>query len=93
LALGVSAALGVLLSFLVVVRALRQPTTQRSGLLNKALDATANRDFSVLLLILAVVGRVDLFLWMAGIGTHVFWVAVLVLQARRATQSMSREPA
>lgn len=90
LALGASAALGVLLCFALIVRALRQPVAQRLPLLNKLLDATANRDFSVLLLFLAIVGRMDLFLWLAGIGIHVFWMALLVLQSRRATTSISR---
>jgi phosphatidylglycerophosphate synthase len=89
LALGASAALGVLLCFAVIVRALRQPVAQRSPLLNRLLDATANRDFSVLLLALAILGRMDLFLWMAGIGIHVFWLAMFVLQTGRTTP-MSR---
>ncbi len=93
LALGASAALGVLLSFAVIVRALRQPAAQRGPLLNKLLDATANRDFSVLLLVLAIFGRMDLFLWMAGIGIHVFWIALLVLQSGRAAPGLSRETA
>ena len=91
--LGASAALGVLLSFAVIVRALRQPASQRGPLLNKLLDATANRDFSVLLLVLSLFGRMDLFLWMAGIGIHVFWIVLLVLQLGRTTPSMSRETA
>jgi phosphatidylglycerophosphate synthase len=93
LMLGLSAALGVLLSFAVIVRALRQSVAQRGPLLNKLLDATANRDFSVLLLLLAIFGRMDLFLWLAGIGVHVFWVALLLLSGGRATSEMSREPA
>jgi phosphatidylglycerophosphate synthase len=80
LTLGASAALGVLLCFAVILRALRQPAAQRGPLLNKLLDATANRDFSILLLVLAIFGRMDLFLWMAGIGIHVFWIALLALQ-------------
>ena len=79
LTLGLSAALGVLLSFAVIVRALRQPVAHRRPLLNKLLEATANRDFSVVLLLLAIFGRMDLFLWMAGIGVHVFWIALLIL--------------
>jgi phosphatidylglycerophosphate synthase len=90
LALGASAALGVLLCFAVILRALRQPVAQRSALLNKLLDATANRDFSVLLLFLAIIGRMDLFLWLAGIGIHVFWIGLLVLQSSRTAGSMSR---
>ena len=90
LALGASAALGVLLCFAVIVRAMRQPAAQRGPLLNKLLDATANRDFSVLVLILALFGRMDLFLWMAGIGIHVFWIALLALQSVRVAPAMSR---
>ncbi len=93
LALGASAALGVLLCFAWIIRALRQPAAQRGPLLNKLLDATANRDFSVLLLALAILGRMDLFLWMAGIGIHVFWIALLALQIGRAAPAMSRETA
>ena len=93
LALGASAALGVLLCFAVIVRALRQTAAQRGPHLNKLLDATANRDFSVLLLVLALWGRMDLFLWMAGIGIHVFWLALFALQVGRPTPFISRESA
>lgn len=91
LALGASAALGVLLCFAVIVRALRQPAAQRGPHLNKLLDATANRDFSVLLLVLAFSGRMDLFLWMAGIGIHVFWIMLLALQVGRPSPAIARE--
>jgi phosphatidylglycerophosphate synthase len=93
LGLGASAALGVLLCFAVIVRALGMSGARRGPLLNKLLDATANRDFSVLLLVLALWGRMDLFLWMAGIGIHVFWMALLALQVGRATPAISRESA
>jgi phosphatidylglycerophosphate synthase len=91
LALGASAALGVLLCFAVIVRALRMSGSQRGPHLNKLLDATANRDFSILLLVLALWGRMDLFLWMAGIGIHIFWMALLALQVGRPTPAVSRE--
>lgn len=93
LALGMSAAIGVLLCFAVIVRALRVPAVLRGPHLNKLLDATANRDFSVLLLALALWGRMDLFLWMAGIGIHVFWIALLTLQVGRVSPAISRESA
>ena len=80
LALGISAALGVLLCFPIIIRGLRQPTEQRGYILAKLMDSAANRDFTVLLLLLALIGRMDLFLWMAGIGIHVFWIALLLLQ-------------
>jgi phosphatidylglycerophosphate synthase len=92
IALGASAAVGVLLCFAVIVRALRLPVARRGALLNQLLDATANRDFSVLLLVLAIFGRMDLFLWMVGIGIHVFWIALLALHCGSATPAMSREP-
>ena len=92
LALGASAALGVLLCFALIVRALRQPAAVRGPLLNKLLDATANRDFSVLLLALAIFSRMDMFLWLAGIGIHAFWIALLALQnfGSESTVSKSR---
>ena len=93
LALGASAALGVLVCFAFIIRALRQPAAQRGRLLNNLLAATANRDFSILLLALAIFGRMDLFLWMAGIGIHLFWIALLALHGGGTASGMSRETA
>jgi phosphatidylglycerophosphate synthase len=78
--LGASAIIGVVLSFLVVLRALRQPESRRNTRLQKLIDATTNRDFSVLLILLAVLGRLEWFLWMTAIGVHVFWIAALAVQ-------------
>lgn len=80
LLLGASAAAGVLLCFAVIMREMRRPPGTRNLLLDKLLEAMANRDFSVLVLLLALIGRIDLFLWMAGIGVHVFWLAALLLR-------------
>ncbi|MFN2507868.1 MAG: CDP-alcohol phosphatidyltransferase family protein [Chthoniobacterales bacterium] len=97
LLLGASAALGVLICFPLIVRGLRRPRSARGDLLNKLLDATANRDFSVLLLVLAICGRLDLFLWMAGIGIHLFWITLLVLErigsSRGTSAAIRRESA
>jgi hypothetical protein len=41
-----------------------------------------NRDFSLLVLVLAIAGKLDLFLWMAGIGVHLFWIIALHSQWR-----------
>lgn len=79
LGLGASAVLGAVISFLVVVRSMRLPAEQRSSRLQKLIDATTNRDFSVVLIVLALAGRVDLFLWLAGIGVHVFWITALIV--------------
>jgi phosphatidylglycerophosphate synthase len=79
LILGVSAAVGVVLCLLVILRGMDMPADHRS-LFGKLVDATANRDFSALLLLLALIGKMQWFLWMAGIGIHLFWFAMLMLQ-------------
>lgn len=79
LILGASAAVGVVLCLLVILRGMNMPSDHRS-LFGKLMDATANRDFSALLLLLALIGKMEWFLWMAGIGIHLFWLILLVLQ-------------
>lgn len=83
--LGASAVLGGLIAFMVVLRGMKAGGGDRR--LQKLIDALTNRDFSVLVLGLACVGRLEWFLWLAAIGSHVFWVLALVVQvtgARRA---------
>jgi phosphatidylglycerophosphate synthase len=77
--LGTSAVAGALLSFGVVVRGLRRRAGMNSRL-KQLIDSATNRDFSVLVLILACVQELDLFLWLAAVGSHLFWVAALSLQ-------------
>lgn len=91
LPLAASAAVGVVISFLIVMRGLLQPESQRNSRLQKLIDATTNRDFSVLLLVLACVGKLEWFLWLTAIGVHVFWVLALSLQfSRTAAAKESR---
>jgi hypothetical protein len=66
------------------MRGLMQPESQRNSRLQKLIDATTNRDFSVLLLILALVGRLEWFLWLTALGVHVFWVLALSLQLKQS---------
>lgn len=80
LPLAVSAAIGVVISFAIVMRGLMKPETQQNSRLQKLIDATTNRDFSVLLILLALVGKLSWFLWLAAIGVHVFWMLALALQ-------------
>lgn len=80
LALAISAALGVVISFAVIVRFMQRKGARKSSRMEKLIDATTNRDFSLLVLALAIMGRLDLFLWMAGIGVHLFWIIALGLQ-------------
>jgi len=80
LVLGVSAALGVLIAFGVVLRGMLHPDACGNTRLQRLIDATTNRDFSVVIIVLAFASRLDLFLWAAAIGVHVFWLVALGLQ-------------
>ena len=87
LALGVSAAIGVLIAFGVVLRGMLHPDARGNTRLQRLIDATTNRDFSVVIIVLAFANRLDLFLWASAIGVHVFWLLALGLQlyGRRQT--------
>lgn len=77
--LGGSAVLGGLIAFGVVVRGMTkkgEPNRQ----LQKLIDGATSRDFSVLVLALACANRLEWFLWLAAVGSHVFWVLALGLQ-------------
>jgi len=50
-----------------------------------------NRDYSLLLIFLAVINRVEWFLWLAVVGTHVLWLALW--QARRRSAAPAEEAA
>jgi phosphatidylglycerophosphate synthase len=78
--LGASAGLGTLLSFWVVARGLLNPALRGNARLQRLIDATTNRDFSVLVFLLAVVGALEWFVWLAAVGVHVFWITVRLLQ-------------
>ncbi len=82
LALGAAAVLGNGLSFWLVNRAkaLRDrqvwvnPTqAARSDFIFKNM---VSRDFSAVLLIFALVGKVEWFLWLAAAGSNIFWVVL-----------------
>lgn len=87
--LGGSAVLGGLIAFVVVLRGMRQPGGA-DGRLQKLIDGATNRDFSVLVLILAIVDRLGWFLWLAAIGSHLFWILALTLQLRPDPKAASR---
>lgn len=80
LALGLASMTGALISFGVVVRGMRLAASDRGGRLRKLMDAATNRDFSVLVLCLAVGDMLEWFLWMSAFGSHAFWVLALWLQ-------------
>jgi len=89
LALGTSAVLGTIISFAVIVLFMRRKNGRKSSGVEKLIDATTNRDFSLLVLLLAIAGKLDLFLWMAGLGVHLFWIIAICLQ----WQDTGRAPA
>jgi phosphatidylglycerophosphate synthase len=80
LALAASAVIGVVMSFAVVLHGRLNAGARRNTRLQALIDATTNRDFSVLILVLAAAGRLPWFLWMAAIGVHLFWMAALSVQ-------------
>ena len=89
LALGISAVLGTVISFAVIVRFRQRKNGRKSSGVEQLIDVTTNRDFSLLVLLLAIAGKLDLFLWMAGIGVHFFWIIALTTQ----WQTAGRAPA
>ena len=78
--LGCVAAAGVVLSFAVILQTMLRPALRGQNRLQKLIDATTNRDFSVLLILFAATGVLDWFLWLAAIGSHVFWILAWALQ-------------
>jgi phosphatidylglycerophosphate synthase len=93
LLLGAVAAGGALLSFAVVLRGMRtRRNAAGQGSLQRLLDAATNRDFSVLVLFLAIVERTEWFLWLAAAGSHVFWMACLLLQRGARNQRTLQGP-
>lgn len=87
--LGISAVVGALISFAVVLRGMRQASAGNSRL-QKLIDAATNRDFSVIVLALAIVQKLPMFLWMAGIGSHLFWITALGLQIAHKPNTASK---
>lgn len=89
--LGISAVIGAVLSFVVVVRGMRQPASEHNRSLQKLIDSATNRDFSVLVLLLACFNRLEWFLWLTAIGSHLFWMTALVLQLNPRSREAEQE--
>lgn len=77
--LGGLAAFGTIVSFLVVLATRHGRVRQVSAALDRWIDALTNRDFSVLLIICALAGKLDWFLWALAIGVNLFWPIALGL--------------
>lgn len=82
LVLGGAAVLANVLSFWMVNRARALRSHQRWSSPTQAaraeflLDTFASRDFSLLLLLFALFDRLDWFLWLAAIGSNLFWMTM-----------------
>lgn len=84
LGLGLSAVLGAVISFGVVVRGWQRLRRRPNPQLERLLDLMCTRDFTALVLALAMIDRLEWFLWMAGTFVHGFWLLVLLLEQRTA---------
>jgi phosphatidylglycerophosphate synthase len=83
LALGAAAVIGNGLSFWLVTRAQKIKSTSgwktpvQAAWSDFMLKNVASRDFSVIVLIFAAIGKLDWFLWVAAIGSVVFSIIML----------------
>jgi hypothetical protein len=88
LVLGGLASVGSLFSLHFVLlldsRSLDHSFHSKHGLLKKAADQLTNRDFSVILLLFTLVGRLDWFLWLAALGSNIFWTVLLWIYRKEA---------
>ncbi len=83
LAFGAAAVLGNMMSFWLVTKAQKIGATRGWSTPGQAawsdfiLKNVASRDFSVIILLFAILEKFDWFFWMAGIGSTVFWLLML----------------
>ena len=82
--LTISAVVGAILAFATFLWASKR--TEHDARINRMLQATANRDFSVIVLALACMGRLDIFAWLVGIGIHIYWISLLLISIRSGPQ-------
>jgi phosphatidylglycerophosphate synthase len=79
LLLGGLAAFGTMMGFIVVLTTRHGRGRHASVPLDRLIDALANRDFSLILVICALTGTLQWFLWVLAIGVNLFWSLVLAL--------------
>jgi 1L-myo-inositol 1-phosphate cytidylyltransferase / CDP-L-myo-inositol myo-inositolphosphotransferase len=86
LLLGGLAAFGTLMGFITVLATRHGRARQASAALDRLIDALANRDFSLILVLCALTGTLQWFLWVLAIGVNLFWLIALGL-ARQAQRT------
>jgi phosphatidylglycerophosphate synthase len=79
LLLGGLAAFGTMMGLIVVLATRRRRARQASAALDRFIDALANRDFSLIVVICALTGTLPEFLWALAIGVNLFWLLALGL--------------
>ena len=87
LLLGGMAAFGTLMGFIMVLATRHGRARHASAALDRLIDALANRDFSLILVLCALTGTLQWFLWALAIGVNLFWLLVLGL-ARHAQRTV-----
>ena len=86
LLLGGLAAFGTAMGFIMVLTTRHGRARQAPAALDRLVDALANRDFSLILVVCALTGTLQWFLWALAVGVNLFWLIVLGL-ARRAQRT------
>ena len=93
LLLGLIAVIGILIDFLVMFRSSQPEIIDRLGncrisapksnsRIDYLLAGLANRDFSIIVFILAVAGKLEWFIWLAAFGSHTYWILYLWQSSR-----------
>jgi phosphatidylglycerophosphate synthase len=77
--LGWLAAFGTIMAFVAVLTTRHGRAHRAPILLERLIDGLTNRDFSILLLLCALAGKLTWFLWALAIGVNLFWPIVLGL--------------
>jgi 1L-myo-inositol 1-phosphate cytidylyltransferase / CDP-L-myo-inositol myo-inositolphosphotransferase len=96
--LGAAAMVANVLSFWLVIRSKRLRDSNRlsseaqSARVDVILKKIASRDFSIVLIFFALVNRLEWFLWIAALGSNVFWI-MLAWLTRPSTLRTARTPA
>jgi phosphatidylglycerophosphate synthase len=86
LLLGGLAAFGTTMAFFVVLTTRHGRPRMASATLDRLIDALANRDFSLIVVVCALTGTLPWFLWALAVGVNLFWPLVLGL-ARKAQRT------
>lgn len=96
---GIAATLGVFLSFLVVMLQKRKnyglavygmPKAPKGAIkkisfLDRLVDVLSVGDFSIVLLLFALFGKMELLLWLAAFGANIFCIILLILNFKYLT--------